>query len=648
MSETHPLVTIVTPSYNQAEYLEQTIQSVLGQEYPALEYFIVDGGSKDGSLEIIQKYADQLAWWVSERDKGQADAINKGLARANGKYVAWLNSDDVYLPGTILKAVETLERYPDVGLVYGNLFSINARGEHVHTIQYRPFALEDLLAFFIIGQPTVFMRRSILEKVGYLSEDYHYLLDHHLWLRFAAESGLKYISEPWAAARYHPSAKNMAQAEHFGAEAFRILEWARTQPKMAAVIEQSEDRILGGLHRFNAHYLLDAAQPLRALRAYRQVWKYYPEFALRRLNRIVFSFMSIAGLGGLRRLIYRRYLITPPKKTTGEPAEPVLKRVNLVTQTSKKVRPKNVLPPILVTGAHRSSTTWVGKMLTANQQYVYVSEPLNIYHRRGIMRAPVKHWYTYVSDENQDQLLSSFYETMSLRYHTWLELNDLRSMKDVGRMLRDWSAFTFGGRAGKQVMLKDPFALFSADWFSRRLGCQVVLSVRHPAAFVSSLKRLNWPFQFEDLLAQPLLMRDWLEPFREEMVRAQEQPVDIIYQASLLWRIIYQVVYQYSIQYPEFHIVRHEDLSLQPLQEFKALYNALGVPFTKRVADRIYKSTSPGNPTELPLESIHSVNLDSRTNLKNWQKRLSAREIERVREITEDVAQHYYTDEDWV
>ncbi len=647
MSEKLPLVTIVTPSYNQADYLEQTMLSVLGQDYPNLEYLVVDGGSTDGSLEIIQQYADRLAWWVSEPDKGQADAINKGFARATGKYVAWLNSDDLYLPGTIQNAVETLEQFPEAGMVYGNLLSINARGEHVNTIRYRPFALEDLLAFFIIGQPTVFMRRSVLEKVGYLSEEYHYLLDHHLWLRIAAKSVLKYVPQPWAAARYHPSAKNMAQAEHFGAEAFRILEWARTQPKMAETIHRAEDRILGGIYRFNAHYLLDAVQPLRALRAYRKVWKYYPDFALRRMNRIAFSVMSILGLGGLRRLIYRRYLIDPPKKEPDEASETPMKQVSIIKPPDKRARPKDVLPPILVTGAHRSSTTWVGKMLTANRQYVYVSEPLNILHRRGVMRSPVEHWYTYVTEDNEDELLSSFYETMALRYHTWLELEDIGSVKDVGRMLRDWSLFTFGHNAGKQVMLKDPFAVFSAAWFSRRLGCEVVIAVRHPAAFVSSLKRLNWPFEFEDLLAQPLLMRDWLEPYRSEMMRAEQHPEDIIYQASILWRIIYNVVYQYSIQYPEFHIVRHEDLSLQPLQEFKALFRAIGVPFTKRVADRIHKSTNPGNPTELPLESIHSVNLDSRMNLKNWQRRLSGTEIDRVRELTEEVSRHYYDDEDW-
>ena len=647
MSEATPLVTIVTPSYNQAEYLEQTINSVLGQDYPNLEYMIVDGGSTDGSLEIIRKYADRLAWWVSEPDKGQADAINKGLSRATGKYVAWLNSDDLYLPGTIQKAVETLEKFPETGLAYGNLLSINARGEHVNTLRYQQYALEDLLAFFIIGQPTVFMRRNVLEKVGYLSEEYHYLLDHQLWLRITVETGMKFVPRLWAAARYHPTAKNIAQAEHFGAEAFRILDWAKTQPKMAAVIEQSEDRIMGGLHRFNAHYLLDSGQPRKALQAYGKVFKYYPEFAFRRLHRVVFAFLSLFGLGGLGKLFRRRYMVAPlkdkPKTVASTPPEIVLPSIPL----HQKTLPKEVLSPVLVTGAHRSSTTWVGKMLAAYGGYTYISEPLNVLHRRGVMRKPVRRWYTYINFENEDEVLSGLYATMSLRYNILEELSDLRYVKDTARMVRDWTSFTSGRRAGNQVVLKDPFAVFSADWFSRRLGCEVVISLRHPAAFVSSLKRLNWHFQFEDLLDQPLLMRDWLEPFREDMTRAQQQAGDIVIQASLLWRMIYSAVYQTSLAHPEFYILKHEDLSLNPLDEYKTLFDALGVPFTKQVKAAIRRSSSSDNPAELSKGAVHSVKLDSRMNIKNWQKRLSADEVARVRTLTEDVASYYYQDEDW-
>ena len=653
MSESTPLVTVVTPSFNQAEFLEQTIQSVLTQDYPNIEYMVVDGGSTDGSVEIIQKYADRLDWWVSERDSGQAEAINKGLSRATGKYVAWLNSDDIYLPGTIRKAVAALEAEPDAGLVYAQLLSINTRGEHVNTIRYRRYALEDLLAFRIIGQPTVFMRREILEKVGLLSTEYNYLLDHHLWLRFAAESTLIYKKEPWAGARYHLSAKNMSQAEHFGGEAFKILEWARTQPKMLPVLENAEDRILGGAHLFDARYLLDAGRGLDALKAYQQVWRYYPEFVFPHLHRILFAIISLAGLGGLRRLVYRRYLkssATPAEE--GETAKSAAKQPAQVRPPhpvvhGDKDQIRDHLPPILVTGVHRSSTTWVGKMLTANKHYTYVSEPLNILHRTGIMRMPTDHWYTYVSEENEQKYLSSFYQTMALKYHAWQELGTLKSPRDVGRMLRDWSSFAYGRRKGNQVLLKDPFAVFSAAWFAKRLDCKVVIAVRHPAAFVSSLKRLDWPFQFEDLLAQPLLMRDWLEPYREEMIAAQKEPIDIVYQGSLLWNLIYSVVLQYEQKYPEFIIVRHEDLSLDPINAFQAIYKELGVPFTMQVVKQVRKSTNPGNPTELPLESIHSVNLDSRANLKNWKKRLSADEIDRIRAQTEQVAAHYYTQEDW-
>jgi glycosyltransferase involved in cell wall biosynthesis len=125
----YPLVTIVTPSYNQANFLEETIQSVLSQDYPNLEYIIIDGGSTDSSVDLIRKYEDRLAGWISEEDSGQAEAINKGFERATGEIVAWINSDDYYLPGAIRSAVEALEAHPECGFVYGDAVSINGAGE---------------------------------------------------------------------------------------------------------------------------------------------------------------------------------------------------------------------------------------------------------------------------------------------------------------------------------------------------------------------------------------------------------------------------------------------------------------------------------------------------------------------------------------
>jgi glycosyltransferase involved in cell wall biosynthesis len=300
-----PLVSIVTPSYNQAEYLEATIQSVLAQDYPNLEYMVVDGGSQDGSLEIIQRYTGQLAWWVSEPDQGQADAINKGLRRAKGEVIAWLNSDDVYLPGVVRQAVETLRAHSEAGLVYGDLQSINAQGEHFNTIRYQPYDLLDMLSFRIIGQPAVFMRRSVQEKAGYLDLSYRYLLDHHLWVRMAAQAEMIYVPQEWAAARHHPTAKNVAEAGGFGREAYRILEWAGAQPDMAAMIASNQRRVWAGAYRLDARYLLEGGAARQSLKAYWRAFRNQPGYALSHWHRILFAFLSLLGFRRLRRFIQK-------------------------------------------------------------------------------------------------------------------------------------------------------------------------------------------------------------------------------------------------------------------------------------------------------------------------------------------------------
>jgi hypothetical protein len=300
------LVSIITPSYNQAAYLEQTIQSVLGQAYTNLEYILVDGASDDGSLEIIQRYADRLAWWVSEPDKGQADAINKGLAHAHGEIVAWLNSDDLYLPGAVEAAVAAFGADPEVVLVYGNMLAVDAQGQTTNRLTYRQLSLEDLLCFQIIGQPAVFIRRAALEKAGGLDTSFHFLLDHHLWIRLAALGPIRHIDVTWAAARFHPLAKNRAQAASFGQEAFRILEWARSRPDLASVLERVDRRAWASAQRFDSRYLLDGGQSWPALKAWTRTLFIHPATALARLNILVSALLNLVGLGTLRSSILRR------------------------------------------------------------------------------------------------------------------------------------------------------------------------------------------------------------------------------------------------------------------------------------------------------------------------------------------------------
>jgi len=299
------LVSIITPSFNQAAYLEQTINSVLDQEYSEIEYIVLDGGSLDASIDIIKKYADRLAYWVSEKDRGQADAINKGFARATGDIIAWLNSDDYYLAGAVGAAVEYFEEHPDVVLVYGNMLAVDEHGKTFNTLTYNLLTLEDLLCFQIIGQPAVFMRRSALESAGGLDPSLHFMLDHHLWIRIARQGKILHVDQTWAAARYHAEAKNRAKASEFGHDAFRILDFAEHDKTFAPILARVRRRAYASANRVDSRYLLDGGQPAAALSAWMRALFIHPPTALARLNILVSVLLNLFGLGKLRLEILR-------------------------------------------------------------------------------------------------------------------------------------------------------------------------------------------------------------------------------------------------------------------------------------------------------------------------------------------------------
>lgn len=299
MAET-PLVTIITPSYNQAAFLEKTMRSVLEQDYPAIEYMVIDGVSNDGSADIIKKYEEKLAWWVSEKDTGQAEAINKGLSRARGEFVAWLNSDDYLMPGAVSAAVKALQQNPDSSFVFGNVRVVTPEQTILNQLTYKNWTLKDLMAFHIIGQPAVFMRRIALEKAGFLDQSYHFLLDHHLWIRLASVGEMTYIPQLWASAHYHEDCKNLKQAAEFGREAMRIVEWMPTQPALQLEFTQHRKEILAGANRINGFYLLDAKEYRKAFRAYWKSFVLNPRGLGREWYRMVFAFFAPLGLESLR------------------------------------------------------------------------------------------------------------------------------------------------------------------------------------------------------------------------------------------------------------------------------------------------------------------------------------------------------------
>ena len=219
-----PLVSIITPSFNQARYLEATIQSVFVQDHPRIEYIIVDGGSIDGSVDIIKKHEGRLAWWVSEQDKGQTDAINKGFNRAKGEILAWLNSDDTYNPGAVSAAVKYLVENPDAAMVYADCDYIDEDGQVIGRFKSAQTDYRRLREGYVhIPQQTMFFRAKYWKELGPLDPSFYFAMDYDLWTRLAARAPIKYLDgQTWANFRIHTSGKTTSADDRCWPEMLRV------------------------------------------------------------------------------------------------------------------------------------------------------------------------------------------------------------------------------------------------------------------------------------------------------------------------------------------------------------------------------------------------------------------------------------------
>jgi glycosyltransferase involved in cell wall biosynthesis len=241
-----PTISVVTPSFNQAKYLEDTIRSVLDQGYPRLEYVVIDGGSTDGSIETVRRYASRLALWVSEPDAGHADGINKGFARTSGEIMAWINSSDVYFPWTLQTVAEVFRDVPEAQWIMG-LPTLIGTGGGPKAVNSGRWNVYDFLAgdYRWLQQESVFWRRGLWERAGgRLDLEYPYACDFTLWLRFMEREPLYHLQTPLAGFRFHDDRRGTADGAYDAETRAAWQHWLQAAPPR----ERTRGRLVGAVH----------------------------------------------------------------------------------------------------------------------------------------------------------------------------------------------------------------------------------------------------------------------------------------------------------------------------------------------------------------------------------------------------------------
>ena len=303
--------------------------------------------------------------------------------------------------------------------------------------------------------------------------------------------------------------------------------------------------------------------------------------------------------------------------------------------------------PILVTGSHASGSTWVGSMIAHAPRIAYFHEPFNINLDRTFCKARFDQWFTYICHDNEDDYVMPFQDTLAYRFDLSAGIKESTTLKRFVKQTRTLAQFSWFKQMGYRTLIKDPIAIFSVEWLVERFGFQPVILIRHPAAFAGSLKNNKWSHPFGHLASQPLLMRDYLSPFFEQIDHFSREEQDITEQASLLWTMIHHVISIYKQKHPDWIFARHEDLSTDPLGQFRVIFDALDVPFDQRVVENIRYHTENEKNTMKHPKGFPDLRRDSIKNVKNWQSRLTKSEIALVRERTGQVSSLFYTDADW-
>lgn len=302
--------------------------------------------------------------------------------------------------------------------------------------------------------------------------------------------------------------------------------------------------------------------------------------------------------------------------------------------------------PILVTGSPRSGTTWVGKTIATCPSVGYIHEPFNPFNSRycpGRCTANFTYWHTYINEENEIDFYDDVKSTLEFRYKLLAQLRANKNLLDFRITFKEYLLFHQYSLYNFIPLIKDPMAVLSCEWLANRFDMNVLVTIRHPAAVASSFKRLGWHYDFAQFLQQPLLMRDYLEPFKTEIRDYATRDRDIIEQAALLWKIIYYLILQVKAKYPNWLYVRYEDIVRSPVISFENICKNLGLDFTAFAKNHIE------NSLHIPEQSkVYTDKYNSNLNPYYCRNLLTEREIVRIEQNVKDISKNFYSEEDWL
>jgi hypothetical protein len=271
----------------------------------------------------------------------------------------------------------------------------------------------------------------------------------------------------------------------------------------------------------------------------------------------------------------------------------------------------------------------------------YVHEPFNPRFSAGRF----DRYFTVVTRENEARYAPELERALTFRYELGTRLRRRRRPKDVARTLRDFARVQSLRLRHPRPLMKDPIALLSSEWLAQRFGMDVVVLIRHPAAFAASLKRLGWKHSFATFFDEEGRLPAVVAPFEDEVQEQARQPGEILAQAALLWRLLYNAVDGYRERHPDWVFLRHEDASLDPVATYEGLYERLGLELTAAARETIRRASASDNPAE--PATPHAVELDSAASLGRWREDLTAAEVETLRERTRDVWPRFYSETEW-